>query len=323
MKTLDLGRCTLGIFAATAMLGGCDGSHPPLGGPVAASKMVAIATTTRADNTRLLRKATSSDLLYVIGGDRVYMLSYPTGQPFGSFSVNGPRQLCSDGKGNVFLTLDSDQIAEYPHGSTTPIRTLSDPGEGPTGCSVDPTTGNLAVANGGSGSGSNANVVVYAGGSGSPETFTDASFAHFAFCGYDNAGNLFANGVSPSGQFRLAELPKGSSTFTDITLDKRVVGGGGGSIQWDDKYMALAAQEGLIYRITGSSGHVLGTVKLKARKPYPIFWIQGNRIVSHYAITKLGLWKYPSGGRPISKIAGFLIGRSGLGGVTVSVATTN
>ncbi len=210
------------------------------------------------------RKATSSDLFYVIGDEQLYMLSYPAGQLVGSFSVTGPRQLCSDSQGNVFLTLASDQITEYAHGGTTPIRALTDPREGPTGCSVDPTTENLAVANGGNGSGSNANVVVYAGGRGSPETFTDASFAHFAFCGYDNAGNLFANGVSPSGEFRLAELPKGSSTFTDITLDKRVVGGGGGSIQWDGKYVALAAQEGLIYRISGSSGHVLGTVKLKS-----------------------------------------------------------
>jgi hypothetical protein len=323
MKISGFGRYTLGICAATAMLGGCNGSQPPLGGPVAASKTVSMATVTRPNNTRLEQKATSSDLLYVIGHETLYMLSYPAGQFVGSFSVNGPRQLCSDGQGNVFLTLASDQIVEYAHGGTTPVRTLSDPGEGPTGCSVDPTTGNLAVANGGNGSGSNTNVVVYTGDSGSPETFTDASFAHFAFCGYDNAGNLFANGVSPSGQFRLAELPKGSSTFTDITLDKRVVGGGGGSIQWDGKYLALAAQEGLIYRITGSSGHVLGTVKLNARKPYPIFWIQGNRIVSHYAITKLGLWKYPEGRKPIGKIEGFLIGGGGVGGVTVSVATTN
>jgi hypothetical protein len=320
----DFARHSLGVGALATIFTGCGGSQPPIGAPGA------MATGTQPDRWWAVRRATSSDLLYVIGGDsRIYMLSYPGGDPLESFSVRFPNQLCSDNQGNVFVTLNSpsagSQISEYPHGAMTPIKTLSDPGDGAIGCSVDPTTGNLAVANGGNGTARNANVVIYPGGSGSPETLTDPSFSRYEFCGYDNEGNLFVdgNGPGPSYPFRFAKLPKGSSTFTDITLDKSLVGEG--SVQWDGQYITVGViqhvgQQTEVYRVAGSSGHVIGTVTLKARKPDPILWIQGNRIIGRYAVRSLGLWKYPAGGRPVSKIGGFVSDRRGVGSTTISVA---
>lgn len=316
MRGWAVGRCALSRCVTVALLAGCSGSQAPIDAPGSTARAAL------AERPWVARKATSSDLLYVIGGARVYILSYPAGELVDSFSVTNPSQLCSDSQGNVFLTLASNKVAEYPHGDTTPSRTLNDPGEGPIGCAVDPMTGDLAVANGGDESGNNTNVVVYVGGSGPPETFTDATFAHFGWCGYDNEGNLFVTGVgrNPSDQFRFAELQRGSSTFTDITLDKTILGGGAGSVQWDGKYMAVAAGNGIIYRTAGSSGTVLGTVTLKTRKPLTIFWIQGNRILSRYATTKLGLWKYPRGRAPLAEIQNFVVGKNEVTGVTVSVA---
>ncbi len=50
----------------------------------------------------------------------------------------------------MFVTTETSlthgYVYEYSHGGTQSIATLSDPGS-PYGCSVDPTTGNLAVAN--------------------------------------------------------------------------------------------------------------------------------------------------------------------------------
>lgn len=47
---------------------------------------------------------------------------------------------------------------------------------------------------------------------------------------YDNAGNLFVDGLYGNGYFRMAELPKGSSAFTTLSLNARVFAG---AIQWD------------------------------------------------------------------------------------------
>jgi hypothetical protein len=317
MLACGFGRKVLGVCAVAALTA-CGGSQAQPAGsvPEGAAALALVPGKTLSEG-----KTQTSNLMYVVGGgERMYILSYPGGELIDSFSVTGPNELCSDGNGNVFLTLVSNQIAEYTHGGSTPVRILNDPGQYPEGCSVDPTTGALAVANSGYENGSNANVIVYPGGTGTAETFTDSSFLHFGFCGYDNSGNLFVSGTGPSGQFRLAELQKGSPTFTNITLNRPVVAGGGGSVQWDGKYMAVAAQQGIIYRTAGASGDVLGTVKLKSRLSYPFFWIQGDRIVAHYATTKLGLWRYPAGRAPISKIGSFLTRKGGFGGVTVSVA---
>lgn len=293
----------LSSCVVAALLVGCGETQTPMGAPAALQQG-------RMNSTR----ATNSDLLYVLGGDKLFVLSYPSGQLLMSASVSNASQICSDREGNVFVTLNTDQIAEYAHGGTTPIKTLSDP-ESPVGCSADPTTGNLAVAN-------LANVAIYEGSSGSPRTLTDPNFTNYFFCGYDNAGNLFVdgNGLGPSYEFRLAELPKGSSTFTDITLDKPVPSGTAGSVQWDGKLVAVGIDDGrLIYRVAGSSGHVVGTVSLRTRKPAFAFWIQANRVISRAGERTLGVWKYPAGRKPIDKIAGFPIDQGGLWAETVSV----
>jgi len=60
--------------------------------------------------------------------------------------------LCVDAQGNVFVPTWQGEsgtrgyVYEFAHGGSTPIATLSDPG-GAFGCSVDLTTGNLAVTN--------------------------------------------------------------------------------------------------------------------------------------------------------------------------------
>ena len=65
----------------------------------------------------------------------------------GSYGESGD---CTDANGNVFISND-DNVFEYAHGGTEPIATLDLPGSNAIGCSVDPTTGNLAVVFSGSG----------------------------------------------------------------------------------------------------------------------------------------------------------------------------
>ena len=100
----------------------------------------------------------------------VLVLSFPKGDLVGTltgFSV--PSGECVDESGDVFVADGgADTIREYAHGGTTPIATLNDPGE-PYGCSVDPTTGNLAVTNGSD------SVAIYPSAQGTPTLYSDPS----------------------------------------------------------------------------------------------------------------------------------------------------
>ena len=59
-----------------------------------------------------------------------------------------PKGECVDADNDVFIT-DSklSEIFEYQHGAKKPVNILTDNGYRPYGCSIDFTTGNLAVAN--------------------------------------------------------------------------------------------------------------------------------------------------------------------------------
>ena len=94
--------------------------------------------------------AKEQQLLYVSDQktDDVYVYSYPTGKLVGTLTgFAAPYGQCTDKSGNVFITqFDASDVTEYAHGGTNPIKTLDTAGEYPVGCSVDPKTGNLAVA---------------------------------------------------------------------------------------------------------------------------------------------------------------------------------
>ena len=170
--------------------------------------------------------------------------SYPRGKVEGTLTgFDVPAGECSDRAGNVFITsFLASEIVEYAHGGTSPIATLSDPGEYPVGCSVDPTTGNLAVTNQLTTSYFAGDLAIYPNASGTPTTYTAPNFYYYFFCTYDNKGNLYVDGLSngtnsSTGQY--AELPAGSSNLESITIDQDIYPLG---IQWDGKYVAIGAQ---------------------------------------------------------------------------------
>ena len=118
--------------------------------------------------------------------------------------------MCVDKKGDVWVVNNSSaSLVEYKHGGKTPIATLYGISF-PIGCSVDPTTGDLAVANYGNGSYGGGDVSIFAHAKGTPKVYTDSQIPHFNFCGYDPKGNLYADGTDATQSvFHFAELPKG------------------------------------------------------------------------------------------------------------------
>jgi hypothetical protein len=106
----------------------------------------------------MLPEARNDDLLYVSdGGGGVNAYSYPSFDLIGQLTIpyaRGAEGLCVDKQGDVFVPAWTGNgssvtayVYEFAHGGTEPIAILDDPGALNTSCSVDLTTGNLAVTN--------------------------------------------------------------------------------------------------------------------------------------------------------------------------------
>ncbi len=306
------------MSAAAALLGGCGGSQPPIG---ALGEMVqAPAEATHADPGRswMLPGTSSDDLLYVTtAGNVVYVLAYPSGKLVGKLTGNGFSWTfgdCVDGAGDVFITNTglsgggTSEVVEFAHGGTTPIKALTNVEQSPLGCAVDPVTGNLAVT-GYDGTFTSA-VDIYANAHGKPTVY--ASAADAMACTYDSNGNLFVYEDAPPDTFVLQELPYGSQTLQNISVNAPINPFGSG-IQWDGKDLAIGSppyphthQPVRIYRVhvSGSSGTVVGKADLKkadTNLDQGFFALDQGKIVQPAGrrADSIYLYKYPKGGLPI------------------------
>ncbi len=233
------------------------------------------------------------------------------------------RGICSDGSGDVFLP--NENVTEFAHGGTYPINVLKSASgyNANGGSSVDPTTGNLAatVIPG--------DVEVYQNAEGTPTVYTYS--ATLAYCGYDDAGNLFVDGATSvkhhrNPLFLLAELPNGGRALTKITLNLTVRYPG--QVQWDGNYMTIMDRLGpKLYRIkvSGSTASVVGETTFGTVDGVFQSWIQGGTMILPFNVrgssggAYFGFWNYPAGGSPIKT---FKTGGDGNLAATVSVDPT-
>jgi hypothetical protein len=261
----------------------------------------------QGDKSWMKPAAKKSDLLYLDEetGD-VLVYSYPKGELMGTLTgLPEPQGECVDKKGDVFFTtFAAQQIVEYAHGGTSPINTLSNPGEYMEGCSVDTKTGDLAAidfepSTGGGGGG----VAIFANASGTPTVLNDANLYLGYQVGYDSKGNIFLDGVDSGRNFEFAELPKGSSSFTEITLGGVSIATPGG-VEWDGKHVTVGdAKSGDIYQTNGAGGKVEGTTSLSGSDGIFQYFIGGKKVIGPNAYSSnAGIWKYPAGGSPTMTI---------------------
>lgn len=331
MSTGRLGRYSSSMCVSAALLTGCATSQTSAGMPNGLPPSAARPLHAVPERPWMAPEARREDLLYVSDNNgRVDVFSYPTGARVGTLSgFAAPAGLCSDKAGHVFVTDTPGQdVVEYAHGGKNPIATLSDFGYYPDGFSVDPTTGNLAVTNYSSelknGPG---NVAIYTHAKGSPTSYTDQAFNEYFFCSYDDRGNLYIDGVnSGTTQTEFAELPAGSGSFTDITLDHRI--GYPGAVQWDGRYVAFEdVSSDVVYRVKveGSQGTVVRTAHFRRQHADLLvqFWIASPTIIMPYgnvyrSMREVGFWAYPRGGSAVKTLR--VAGATELFGVTVSLA---
>ncbi len=259
----------------------------------------------------MARNAQAKSLLYVSDSSKVTVYSYPQGVLVGTlrgfYLATGE---CVDARGDVFIVNSGTaKIFKYAHGGTKRLATLQSPTRDPVGCAVDTTTGDLAVTS--EGFGSSATVAVFKHARGKPTIYEDSAFYEFYFCGYDDKGDLFADGLSTpgSGHFALAELRAGQPGLTNIVISQYIRFPGG--VQWDGKYLTVGDQFTNVYQvgITGSSGVIVGTTNLgSGAENVKQFWIQGRTVIAPntYLTGKLHsnvlLYNYPQGGKATKTI---------------------
>jgi hypothetical protein len=266
--------------------------------------------------------AATQDLLYVTDVKTATVYSYPHGKLEGKlkgfYQATG---MCVDKTGDVFIVdLALGRIFEYAHGGTKRLATLVSPTRDPSGCSIDPTTGNLAV--GSLGFGSNGSVAIFKNARGQATTYQSSSIYQFYFCGYDDKGNLFADGlIEPggTGDTAFAELPKGGHALKTVTLDHYI--GWPGGVQWDGKYVAVGDQATpAVYQfaVKRRHGNMVGTAHMDGADNVKQFWIQDQTLIAPNTISGQGglgskaiLYNYPAGGKAIKKIAKGVIDAQG------------
>jgi len=205
---------------------------------------------------------------------------------------------------NIFWNVGGpDQITEYKV-PKAPIKTLSIPGSFPTSCAMD-ANGDLAVGiYDGTVSAMGGDVVIFKNASGSGTAYTTPLDEEF-FDGYDNQGNLFADGFGNDG-FELVELPKGSSTSEKITTSNTVEFPG--SVQWDGTYLTVFDQdtsETYQYTVSGTTATLKNTVQFTGASDCAQTWIVKGLLYCGDAGNGDGeVFKYPAGGSPIATLTG-------------------
>jgi hypothetical protein len=313
VRILGSSRYALSICAAAAFLAGCGGTQPPIAPPGAMAQRAAQQSQSaqRDEGSWMAPDAASQDLLYVSDRNWVSVYAYPRGNLVGKLKgFDQASGQCVDGKGDVYIAdYGTSRVHEYAHGSRKRMRTLYVLGA--HDCSIDPTSGNLAVISAVQGG-----VMILKNSRRHGKEYRDLHFFAYVACAYDAKGNLFVDGWSwpISGNFVFAELPKGGSQLRIITLNQYL--GWPGGIKWRDQYLAVGdTVTPAIYQfvIKGSEGTRVGTTHLgSTAASVKQFWIQGPAVITSTHCTKtceagergsaVMSFKYPAGGKATKTI---------------------
>lgn len=253
--------------------------------------------------------AATKNLLYAVENDKkVYVYSYPGGKHLegiiGGFEQ--PSQECVDTAGDVFVTdYGRRKIFEYAHGATSPMRVYDDGVFAPKGCSIDPVSGELAVANWASHDGSRpANVAIYKPPDRDVKLYVaDSRIDPVLGCTYDDRGDLFIVGGGYYGS-HWAVLQSGSQTPVTLRLVPNLLTAG--DLLWVNGQLTVGDVEKnaiVRYSISGTTGHEAGATKLEDEVAVRAFWIQGSdAIAPDQTETAYALWTYPHGGKPFKEV---------------------
>jgi hypothetical protein len=317
LAVAEPGRVVVGAIAVV-VLTAC--SVPLAAGPVASPQDGASLPTVAAAVLRswIAADARGQDLLYVsssTGNGEVYVFSFPGGKLEGELlGYFGPQGECVDKAGDVFVTNENGwNIIEYAHGDALPIAILEEEYSYPVDCSVDPTTGDLAVANYIGTKDGRGDVAIFRHARGKPKQYDSTNIFEAASCTYDGSGNLFVLAINADFKATLEELPRGGHQLTTVSLPKSAKKWLG-ALRWDGQHVVTHGSEG-IYRLSISNGRVklVGLTPLNPNPGLGYFSIletssrkgtlvRGKLAGSGSELGTVQIWNYPTGGTPVLTI---------------------
>ncbi len=312
MGIVRLGRKVSASTLCAALLAGCGGYGIATYGSL--PKSATSQAHPALGESRISPQSRRGDLLYVSDDGRaeIQVFSYPRLKLVGTLTgVIDPEGECTDAAGDVFVAnTGSDDVSEFAHGGDTPIANYVDPYHDPFACSVDPTTGNLAVTEYGHLNSIPDSVAIFSSPSSLPTQYFNPLFI-YVYCAYDARGNLFVDGYDDRRTFKIVELPKGSSNFEKIVLDKKFQIAG--NLAWDGSHMALSNGRKMIYRLlfSGTRGRTVGSTAIDRVKYHlRLFSFQGGMVIvpnvthegSIFGKGTPQFYDYPAGGKPTETI---------------------
>jgi hypothetical protein len=329
MSTTGVSRYTLGMCAAAALATGCSGTQTqvPLSSLDSAQHDGTMpAALAVQERTWMRAGAKSSDLLYVSnpGNNTVTVYAYQSRKLVGTLDgFSSPAGLCADTAGDVWITNEGgSNVIEYAHGGTQPIKTLNDGSEQPLACSVDETTGNLAILNAD-------DVAVYRHASGSPKRYKGGGVYGDYALAYGAHGDLLVDGGSydTGNLIAFAQLPLGATHLNQVVLSKTMQWAPPTFVQWDGQFWVIGTETLDWFKITGKRGRFEGYSTFLPTSPIAQFWIAaidgGSRRGNQIVVTeddpyKVEFVQSPAGGQPFASI---IDGLSDPYGITVSKAS--
>jgi hypothetical protein len=292
----------IALCVALTTAAGCGGHASQSMGDLASMPRAATAQ----GSSWIARNASQGDLLYVGQPDdgAVTIYSFPQGQVVGQLLGLGyVNNLCSDDRGDVWImaSLSSygSRLYEYAHGGRRITTLIDSLGEG-WACGVDPTTGDLAVANEVGGD-YRSNVAIYANGSGVPAQYAMPDVDWPFSATYDNVGDLFVGGQVSVYDAGTDWLPRGTYEFKRFKARPNTRTHVGA--QWGDKQLTEIAHPELIHRYSIANGKAsfLGSMTLDVSR------IRNFVVHQRYLIASGGssiyVFNFPDGGSPTETFA--------------------
>jgi hypothetical protein len=322
MKNPNPAKSLLGVLVAAAVLVACT-SGPQRFAPSGAASVPDILVAKHPASVSLrpdLRKSwmepnVKGALLYIAdaGVSDVFVYSWPALHLIGNLSgFKVPQDVCVDAAGNVWIVNTArSQLLEYARGGLKPIATLDDPGRYPVGCSIDETTGDLAVTNIISRKYGPGSLSIYKAAQGSPIVFSDPAFEKMYFDGYDGEGNLFVDGINDNGLFTIAKFD--GKKFQPLTVSGATLNAPG-AVEVKGSKIDVEDQVGssgysVMYETTlkGTTLTVVATAEFADSVDCVGTYVAGNAkhqqaICPDAGTPSIYVYDYPAGGYPTKSI---------------------
>jgi hypothetical protein len=297
-------------FTAVVTLVACAGDSPQLqpmnvGGGGAAHPFRAPS----ARRSWMKPEAAGQRLLYVSDSRNKVVYVYGTSNTLEGTLTGFAEPLgeCVDASNNVWVVdYEYQELYEYAHGGTKPIAYISTGDGNPYSCSVDPTTGDIAI--GIQNFTSAPGWITICAGPSHCTNYLHSPVSYVYFLSYDKNGNLYVDGTDKNNNAFVMAVRSGGQ-FQKMTIKGAPINFPGALV---NKFGVLSLGQGAsgtstIYQIA-PDGTVIGSTQLSHSNDCNQFAINGNARYARITCPNLGgnvtKYKYPAGGKPIVTLSG-------------------